>query len=310
MSRVLLIAGVYNLAWGTSVVLWPALEFQVLGMPTPNYIEIWQCLGMVIGVFGVGYLIAATDPLRHWPIVFVGSLGKVCGPLGFVHAAASGRLPWSFGWSLLFNDLIWWVPFAIVLYKAYELRQGVVRQSSPEVQEMALRNRTNKGSTMLEMSRRQPMLVVFLRHFGCAFCRETLSDLSRQRKDIEATGTQIVLVHMVSDQQAHDVFHFYGLSDLPRVSDDNRVLYRAFGLGRGGLLNLVGPSAMWRFMEAAVFERHGFGWIVGDGFQMPGIFVIFQGQILRSFLHQSVADRPNYRRMVQMGMDDGSAVAS
>jgi hypothetical protein len=50
---------------------------------------------------------------------------------------------------------------------------------------------------------------------------------------------------------------------------------------------------------------------MSDGFQMPGIFVIFQGHIVHSFLHQSVADRPNYRRMVQLDVEDsGDAVAS
>jgi hypothetical protein len=41
---------------------------------------IWQCLGMVIGVYGVGYFIASRDPVRHWPIVFVGLLGKIFWP--------------------------------------------------------------------------------------------------------------------------------------------------------------------------------------------------------------------------------------
>ena len=38
----------------------------------PRYPQIWQCVGMIVGVYGVGYLVAASDPLRHWPIVLVG----------------------------------------------------------------------------------------------------------------------------------------------------------------------------------------------------------------------------------------------
>ena len=33
------------------------------------------------------------------------------GPIGFVYSAATGTLPWSFGWICLFNDLIWWPVF-------------------------------------------------------------------------------------------------------------------------------------------------------------------------------------------------------
>ena len=34
----------------------------------------------------------------------------------------------------------------------------------------------------------------------------------------------------------------------------------------------------------------------GDGFQMPGVFLIYHGEVLRSYRHQSVADRPHYTR--------------
>jgi hypothetical protein len=97
-SRVLIAAAIYNLAWGLFVIFQPMALFRWGGVePLPNYPELWQCIGMVIGVYGVGYLIAAFDPVRHWPIVLVGLLGKVFGPIGFAWSAASGHLPWSFG---------------------------------------------------------------------------------------------------------------------------------------------------------------------------------------------------------------------
>jgi small multidrug resistance pump len=120
-SRILIAAGIYNLLWGLFVILWPQAMFRWARMePLPNYPELWQCLGMVIGVYGIGYLIAATDPVRHWPIVLVGLLGKVFGPIGFAWTAAGGQLPWRFGALILANDLIWWVPFALVLSGAWK----------------------------------------------------------------------------------------------------------------------------------------------------------------------------------------------
>ena len=88
-------------------------------MDLPRYPQIWQCVGMIVGVYGVGYLIAARDPLRHWPITLVGLLGKVFGPIGFVGAVASGDLPLAFGATILTNDLIWWIPFGAILYHAF-----------------------------------------------------------------------------------------------------------------------------------------------------------------------------------------------
>jgi hypothetical protein len=122
MRGVLLCAGVYNLGWGTLVVAFPLEPFRWARMEAPNYPEIWQCLGMVVGVYGVGYLIAARNPLRHWPIVLVGFLGKVLGPLGFLWYAGQGRLPWRAGWLNVTNDVVWLWPFAVILVRAFANR--------------------------------------------------------------------------------------------------------------------------------------------------------------------------------------------
>jgi len=114
----LLLAGAYNLAWGAFVVCFPLLPFRWAGMEPPRYVEIWQCVGMIVGVYGVGYAIAALDPLRHWPIVLVGLLGKVLGPLGMANALWQGKLPLAAGLTCLSNDLIWWAPFAMILWHA------------------------------------------------------------------------------------------------------------------------------------------------------------------------------------------------
>jgi hypothetical protein len=112
-------AAVYNVLWGAAVVAFPLAWFRWVGLDPPRYPEIWQCVGMIVGVYGVGYAAAARDPLRHWPIVLVGLLGKVLGPIGFGHALWQGTLPWAFGWTILTNDLVWWVPFGLILLGAY-----------------------------------------------------------------------------------------------------------------------------------------------------------------------------------------------
>ncbi len=75
-----------------------------------------------MGVYGVGYALAARDPLRHWPIVFVGLLGKILGPIGFAQALVRGTFPPEFGWTIVTNDLVWWWPFA-----AWRGREGAMR---------------------------------------------------------------------------------------------------------------------------------------------------------------------------------------
>lgn len=125
MQRTLWLAAIYNLAWGTAAILSPLTLFRWCGFdPLPNYPELWQCIGMIVGVYGVGYGIAAANPFRHWPIVFVGLLGKILGPIGFIGAVTSGRFPKLMGWTILTNDLIWWLPFGIILWRGFQARQA------------------------------------------------------------------------------------------------------------------------------------------------------------------------------------------
>ena len=119
MKTTLFLAALYNLGWGFFVVVFPNALFRWLNLPSPQPLWIWQCLGMVIGVYGVGYSVAARDPIRHWAIVLVGLLGKILGPLGFLFYVSRGEIPWRFGLNLIFNDLIWWIPFTLILLKVY-----------------------------------------------------------------------------------------------------------------------------------------------------------------------------------------------
>ena len=119
MAVVLYLAAAYNVAWGAVVVLLPRRTLELLGVGDLNYPQFWQCIGMIVGVYGVAYAIAARDPVTHRGIILVGLLGKIFGPVGFAISVTRGELPLRFGATLLFNDLIWWVPFALILRHAY-----------------------------------------------------------------------------------------------------------------------------------------------------------------------------------------------
>ena len=119
MKWMLIAAGIYNLCFGLVAIVFPLAVFDLIGMEPPKYIELWQCIGMIVGVYGVGYIIAGFDPVRHWPIVLVGFLGKLFGPIGMAWAVMRGSLPASFGIANVTNDLIWLIPFGCVLLFAF-----------------------------------------------------------------------------------------------------------------------------------------------------------------------------------------------
>lgn len=309
MGTVLLIAGVYNVAWGAFAVLLPNVFWDWLAIPRPNYMFLWQCIGMIVGVYGIGYWFAARDPLRHWPIVLVGLLGKIFGPIGFIDAyfiQGSIPTPW-FGVTLLTNDLVWWVPFGLMLKRAWEAaefdrRARLMSSGGGSGSVVGVRDiragmaaaRTSEGVSLLEMSERSPVLVVFLRHLGCTFCREALSDMARAKPTIENAGVRICLVHMVGDEKAAAYFTRYNMGEAARVSDPGKALYKAFKLSRGTLAQLFGPRLWVRGFKAAILDRHFVGTLQGDGLQLPGAFLVRNGEIVRSFRHADAGDRPDY----------------
>lgn len=296
------LAGIYNLLWGTWVVLRPYDLFDLTGIPRPSYVSIWQCVGMIVGVYGVGYLAASRAPLRHWPITLVGFLGKIFGPVGMLSMQWTmrpddpGYLPWSWLIVNLFNDLIWLPFFAGILWLA--VRQFAI-PAADTLQPLSLHAAIHdcfdtRGRSLAELSRQQPVLLTFLRHSGCTFCREAMHDLADQRAQIEARGVQLAVVQMSSPAAAVNFAQRYGLSDIAIFSDPQARLYRAFQLPRGRFSQLFGKGVWWRGFTAAILNRHGVGKMEGDGFQMPGTFLLHQGKIVRSYRHQTAADRPDY----------------
>jgi hypothetical protein len=109
-------AGLYNLAWGLYSAHDPQWLFRFAGMPPANHPQIFACLGMVLGLYGLLYLEVARVPERGWPVAAVGLLGKVLGPLGQAHLIWTGVWPPSTAILALTNDVIWWAPFALYLH--------------------------------------------------------------------------------------------------------------------------------------------------------------------------------------------------
>lgn len=312
MRIVLVAAGVYNIAWGLWAGLFPSMGFRLAGMEPPNYLFLWQCIGMIVGVYGIGYLAASRAPMRHWPIVLVGLLGKTFGPIGFAQAYWQGMVTPAFGVNLIFNDLIWWVPFAMILWHAARFHQAPPPADVPPPDEAMRAFRVHAGSrdgaSLAELSMTTPVLVVFLRHLGCTFCREAVADLAATRQRLEREGTTLVLVHMSPPGEGAAFFERAGLAGVPHISDPGAVLYRSFGLARGSFWQLFGPP-VWIQGAKAFLKGHGVGKLAGDGFQMPGVFLIRQARIVRRFVHRAAGDRPDYADLASCPIEPQGAAA-
>lgn len=99
-------AVVYNVTWGTSVVVnprWFLWSANVSEASAP----LAQSIGMMVAVYAYGYYLLARDPARFAPFIWIALAGKMAGAIGFVTCAFGGALPWRFGVNTVMNDVIW-----------------------------------------------------------------------------------------------------------------------------------------------------------------------------------------------------------
>jgi hypothetical protein len=158
------------------------------------------------------------------------------------------------------------------------------------IDEVAARFVLTTGETLREASGSRLLVLVFLRHFGCTFTRQILRGLDELKQSAEAHDAELVLVHML--KTGHEIRYLGGHGDITRIADPGCELYRAFGLGRGGLLELFGPRVWW-LAALSMFKGCGVGHLAGDGLQMPGTFLYRNGRILAARRAASAADLPD-----------------
>ncbi len=159
---------------------------------------------------------------------------------------------------------------------------------------------TNKHEDLIELAENKKVLLVFLRHFGCTFCRETLTRLAKTKNEIESGGTEIVVVHMMSHSYADRMLAIYELDGISHISDPEKKLYHHFGLRRASGNQFFNPKNWWRAFTHGVIRGHFIGKPAGDPFQMPGVFLFYKKEILNKFTYKYVSDMPDFLKLTHM----------
>src|SRR5258707_7477004 len=86
--------------------------------------------------------------------------------------------------------------------------------------------RTESGMSLLALTEASPVLLVFLRHFGCSFCRQAISDVADLRGELARRDVRPVFVHLGTPERAKPFFDYYGIGDVEPVSDPEAVVYQ------------------------------------------------------------------------------------
>jgi thiol-disulfide isomerase/thioredoxin len=160
--------------------------------------------------------------------------------------------------------------------------------------------RTESGASLLALAEASPVLLIFLRHFGCSFCRKAISDVAELGPELARRGVRPVFVHLGTPELAKNYFDYYGLSEVERVSDPEAAVYRlpVFAVPRKSVLGQVLNPVVWMgWLKGALF-KHGIGMVRQDGQQMQGLFYLKGAKIVRRFVYKTIADEPDYLKMV------------
>jgi hypothetical protein len=133
-----------------------------------------------------------------------------------------------------------------------------------------------------------PAVIVWLRHFGCVFCREQVAEIRAKRDDIEALGGGIAFVGN-GTARAAAWFQKRFAPDSTVLTDPDLVSYRAIG-ARSGLLSTLGPGA-WSAGIRAFRTGARQSTTKGHPYQQGGLVVMAPGnKVLYAHISATAGD--------------------
>lgn len=281
--------GLANFAVGPALILFPQTLLEVLSLThsfSPFFLEF---LGVLSLTFGFGFIIASLEPARHWGIVMVAFIFDILFIPFLIKGVYFGLLGWSAFLFISFYLFISLIVFLYILVDAFY--QNTREESEPKkFYDLIQYVRTNNGRTLAELSENENVLLIFIRHFGCTFCRETVSEIAKLESSIKGKKLTPVFVHMSDIEHGNEFFSRYYDHPVMHVSDPSRVLFKSLGLKRGTLMQLFGPKVVVRGFWAGFFKGHGVGGFEGDFLQLGGYFVLSKGQIVFEHKTSGAAD--------------------
>ncbi len=300
---ILTTAAMYHLGWGLIAAFIPGrlLAWMVSGSQV-NAFSL-QIVGIVTFCLGIAYALASFDPFRQWVVSTAGFIFSLLCSLAFWVGLQTGTADPAFLPVVLTNWIIWVPMFSIVLYliylNSYRTDDLLIQTFSSKEYSLDLFD-TTKGENLLDLTKEGKVLLVFLRHFGCPFCKDTMDHIADVRKEFERCSTRLVLVYMVSPEEGQEHLQAHGLDDLDQISDTESILYKKFRLRKGRVSELFGAKALARFASLLLSKGYTIGKEVGDSMQMPGVFLLHRGEILSGFVHESAADLPDYQDLLKV----------
>jgi hypothetical protein len=119
MNYLLWFVGGYNILAGLGMMIFYHEGFRFLDLPKPELMLPLQLVGMLVGLFGVGYWMVAWNPVENRNVLTLGFLSKFLGSLLGIGYLVVGKMPLAFLPILFFADIIYLAPFLVIIGRLY-----------------------------------------------------------------------------------------------------------------------------------------------------------------------------------------------
>lgn len=123
MRGVLLVAAIYNLAWGLLISLFPNAFYQWVANNTQAAPGIIWYQGIGVALFAISYFIAALYPIKYWYLIYLGVISKLVGAIWFYFAIMQQQVNKKSLFHVFMNDLVWVIPLGLIAYTAYNVHK-------------------------------------------------------------------------------------------------------------------------------------------------------------------------------------------
>ena len=121
MNVLLRFVAVFNVLAGLFMLFLYHETYKIIGMDEPKLSFPIQLVGILVGLFGVGYYLVAKNPVENRNMLMLGFWSKFLGSCLATFYVVRGDLPPRFVAVYFFADIIYLPPFYLIMRRLYAL---------------------------------------------------------------------------------------------------------------------------------------------------------------------------------------------
>jgi peroxiredoxin len=153
----------------------------------------------------------------------------------------------------------------------------------------------------------RPAVLLFVRQFGCIFCRQQIAEAEAHREWLDAAGARLVAIGNGSVQQANE-FAAETNTRATVPTDPDKVSYCTVGMKRT-VRSSMNTKTLFHGLAA---WRDGFRQtkLAGDPLQQGGVLVLGRGgNELYRYVSEHAGDHPDFRDVLAALVESSTAVS-